>query len=201
MLNQIERRVFIGGAAATWLAATSAYAAEPAGAVVTSQGECYALNAMSRRNLVSAEKVFIGDAVATGVQSSLGLRLGAATQVKLGSEARLRIDRFLVNAGGMLVLERGAMLYDHDETAAPSQVTVSSPFGLVAVRGTRFFAGPSKGVFGVFVQRGSVTVVGVRTAVLVASGFGTDIAFPGAEPTLPDQWGEARIASALASVQ
>jgi len=201
MLNLIERRAFIGAMAIKWLTAGSAYAAEAAGAVETSQGECYALSATARRNLASTEKVFIGDAVATGVQSSLGLRLGTATQVKLGSEARLRIDRFVVNAGGTLVLERGAMLYDHDETAGPSHVTVGSPFGLVAVRGTRFFAGPSKGVFGVFVQRGSVTVVGVRTAVLVASGFGTDIAIPGAEPTNPTPWGAARIASAMASVQ
>jgi ferric-dicitrate binding protein FerR (iron transport regulator) len=201
MLDCMERRAFIGGIAINWLAAGPVCAVEPAGAVETSQGECYALSARARRNLASTEKVFIGDAVATGVQSSLGLRLGAATQVKLGSEARLRIDRFLVNAGGTLVLERGAMLYDHDETAGPNHVTVSSPFGLVAVRGTRFFAGPSKGVFGVFVQRGAVTVVGVNTAVLVASGFGTDIAIPGAEPTVPTPWGAARIASAMASVE
>jgi hypothetical protein len=201
MLNRIERRAFIGGMAATWFAATSGYSAEPAGAVETSRGECYALSATARRNLAFAEKVFIGDAVTTGVQSALGLRLGAATQVKLGSEARLRIDRFLVNAVGMLVLERGAMLYDHDNTDRPSQVTVGSPFGLVAVRGTRFFAGPSNGVFGVFVQRGAVTVVGVRTAVLVATGFGTDIATPGAEPAMPAAWGAARIANALASVE
>jgi hypothetical protein len=200
MRNRIERRAFIGCGAAIF-AAASAFTAEPAGSVETSRGECYALSAKARRNLASNEKVFIGDAVATGVQSALGLRLGAATQVKLGSEAQLRIDRFLINAGGTLMLERGAMLYDRDDTAGPSQVTVGSPFGLVAVRGTRFFAGPSKGVFGVFVQRGAVTVVGARTAVLVASGFGTNIAVPGAEPTIPAPWGAERIASAMASVE
>ena len=80
------------------------------------------------------------------------------------------------------------------------QVTVRSPFGLMAVRGTRFFAGPSNGVFGVFVERGSVLVVGVQTAVLVTSGFGTNIARPGAEPTDSAAWGAARIANAFASV-
>ena len=119
MPTRIERRAFIAGAGATWFAPALVVAAEPAGTVETSQGECYALNARARRDLQPAEKVFIGDAVTTGVRSTLGLRLGAATQVRLGAEARLRIDRFLVNLGGLLVLERGAMLYDHDEQAGP----------------------------------------------------------------------------------
>ena len=75
-----------------------------------------------------------------------------------------------------------------------------SPFGLIAVRGTRFFAGPSNGVFGVFVERGRVLVVGVDTAVIVEGGFGTDIARPGAEPTAPHPWAAPRIVNAMASV-
>ena len=125
------------------------------------------------------------------------LQLGTTTQVKLGAETELRIDRFLVNAGGVLVLDRGAMLYDHDAKDGPGDFTVRAPFGLVAVRGTRFFAGPSNGVF---VERGEVLVVGVNTAVTVTSGYGTDIPSVGAEPTTPHLWGAARIASAMASV-
>jgi hypothetical protein len=177
-----------------------ALAAEPAGAVETSRGECYALTAMERRALAPAAAVFVGDAVGTGVRSALSMHLGTATQVKLGAEAQLRIDRFVMNAGGVLVLERGGMLYDHDTNAGPSDVTVRGPFGLVAVRGTRFFAGPSNGVFGVFVERGAVMVVGVYTAVLLLAGQGTNIARPGDEPTSPTKWGAARIASAMASV-
>ena len=191
----------MGGLLAAWLAAPRAQAVEPAGAVETSRGECYALTATARRSLASASTVFVGDAVGTGAQSALGLRLGAATQVKLGADASLRIDRFLINAGGVLVLEHGALLYDHDGTDDSDQMTVRSPFGLMAVRGTRFFAGPSNGVFGVFVARGAVMVVGAQTAVTVTSGFGTNIARPGAEPTDPATWSAQRIASALASVQ
>ena len=141
--------------------------------------------------------MFVGDAVATGPQSALALRLGAATEVRLGAEARLRIDRFLVDAGGVLVLDHGAMLYDHDENGngGPNDVTVRSPFGLIAVRGTRFFAGPSNGVFGVFVERGAVTVVGVQTAVTVTGGLGTNIARPGDEPDA-GRMGQARLGAA-----
>ena len=146
--------------------------------------------------------MFVGDTFGTGAQSALGLRLGTATKVKLGSEARLHIERFLVNSGGVLGLERGAMHYDHDPRGGPSRVTVRSQFGtLVAVaRGARFFAGPSKGVFGVFVERGEVKVYGENTAILVMSGFGTGIAHAGAEPTEQVPWSIKRCKNALASV-
>lgn len=200
MLNWVKRRALLTGLAVAASGARRASAADPAGQVQTSRGECYAQSAAERRALAPSAPVFIGDAVGTGVQSALGMRLGAATEVRLGAEARLRIDRFVVNAGGVLVLERGGMLYDHDPADRSNDVTVHSPFGLLAVRGTRFFAGPSNGVFGVFVQHGAVTVVGVRSAVLLVAGMGTNIAHAGDEPTPPTEWGKARIESALASV-
>ena len=199
MTYRIERRALLGGLAAV-IAAPRAYAADRAGEVETSKGECYAQTEAARRALAPAADVFVGDSVGTGAQSALGMHLGAATEVRLGQEARLRIDRFLVNAGGTLVLERGGMLFDHEAKAGSEELSVRSPFGLIAVRGTRFFAGPSNGVFGVFVERGAVTVVGVRIAVLLVSGQGTNIAQPSAEPTSPVQWGAARIKSAMASV-
>lgn len=197
----LSRRAALGvGLAGACLAATPARAAEPAGKVESLRGEAYA-QAAARRALAVAAEVFVGDLVATGAQSALALRLGAATLVRLGAEARLRIDRFLVNAGGVLDLARGAMIYDHDAAAGPTDLAVRSPFGLIAVRGTRFFAGPSNGVFGVFVFRGAVTVVGAHTSVQVLPEFGSDLAAPGAEPTNPHRWAPARIAAAEAAVR
>jgi hypothetical protein len=200
LLKHMPRRALLGGLIGTGLATQAISAAAPAGEVDSARGECYARTAATRRTLAPAASVFIGEAVGTGAQSALSLQLGTATQVKLGAETELRIDRFLVNAGGVLMLDRGAMLYDHDAKDGPSDFTVRAPFGLVAVRGTRFFAGPSNGVFGVFVERGEVLVVGVNTAVTVTGGYGTDIPSVGAEPTAPHLWGAARIASAMASV-
>jgi hypothetical protein len=120
--------------------------------------------------------------------------------VCLGPEARLRIDRFLIKAGGVLELVKGAMLFDHDPAAGQTGSAIRTPFGLIAVRGTRFFAGPSNNLFGVFVYRGQVLVVGRNTSVQVLPEFGTDIAAPGGEPTPPHRWTEARIKAAEASV-
>jgi len=200
MPRAVGRRSIVGGLLVSPALGQGASAAESAGKVETARGECYAQAGSARRTLEPASAVFIGDAVATGVKSALAMRLGAATEIKLGAEARLRIDRFLINAGGVLMLERGVMLYDHDAQGRPAEVAVRTTFGLLAVRGTRFFAGPSNGVFGVFVERGAVMVVGVNTSVLVTDGLGTNIDRPGAEPTPPAKWGAARIASAMASV-
>lgn len=197
----MERRALLIGLAAMCCSGRSAMAAEQAGQVQSARGECYAQTTAERRPLAPSAAVFVGDAVGTGVQSALGLHLGQATELRLGAEAHLRIDRFLVNAGGILVLERGALLYDHDTRGGSADLAVRTPFGLLAVRGTRFFAGPSNGVFGVFVERGAVMVVGASTFVLVTDGQGTDIARPGAEPTPPHAWGAARIAAAMASVR
>jgi hypothetical protein len=58
------------------------------------------------------------------VPRRLSLHLGAATEVKLGAEAHMRIDRFLMNAGGVLVLDIG-VLYDHDDTQGAADLAVA----------------------------------------------------------------------------
>lgn len=202
MRPSLPRRAVLGASAAWWAAVPGpSRAATPAGRVSSARGECFATTGAARRGLAPDAQVFVGDAVGTGAHSALGLSLGQTTQVRLGANARLRIDRFLVNAGGVLALDGGPLLYDHDEAAQARAMAVRSPFGLIAVRGTRFFAGPSNNVFGVFVARGVVTVVGVNQEVEVKAGYGTNIARPGAEPTAPAPWGAARIAAAMRSVE
>src|SRR5215469_1547361 len=78
------------------LALPFAAAAEPAGTVEALRGEATAQAGSGIRPLAQNASVLVGDLVATGAQSAVALRLGSATQVRLGPEARLRIDRFLV---------------------------------------------------------------------------------------------------------
>jgi hypothetical protein len=199
MRHTLQRRVVLGGLAFVLATPVVRVRAGPqrAGEVKMVHGDCFARSGAAQHALVPNADIFVGDSVGTGPASSLALLLGEATTVRLGPEAQLRIDRFLVNAGGVLTLDKGAVLYDHDAKDGPDNMAVRSPFGLIAVRGTRFFAGPSNGVFGVFVERGEVLVVGGSTGVTVTAGKGTNIATPGAEPTLPTVWGQPRIAAAL----
>jgi ferric-dicitrate binding protein FerR (iron transport regulator) len=118
--------------------------------------------------------------------------------VKLGDQARLKIDRYLVDAGGEMTLSSGPLLLDGQPHRA--SVKILSPFAMIAVRGTRFFAGPSNGRFGVFVVRGAVTVAAASQQVTLREGEGTDIVSPGAPPTPVKRWAPERIRAALASV-
>jgi ferric-dicitrate binding protein FerR (iron transport regulator) len=194
-----SRRSFLVGAAAA-LAGTPLWAQDSAaGKVESLRGLAFAVRTDARRSLQPAADVFVGDLVETDASSGVIMRLGKSTTVKLGSGARFRIDKFVIDAGGTLDLEQGALVI---ETHGPRKesLRVRSPFGLIAVRGTIFFAGPSNGVFGVFVRRGAVRVTGAGKTVRLGAGLGTDIAKPGAAPTAPKAWGEARITAALASV-
>jgi ferric-dicitrate binding protein FerR (iron transport regulator) len=175
-----------------------ARAAERVGSVEDVTGEAFAELESVRRTLDRAAPVFLGEEVATGVASRLEMRLGGSTRVRLGDQARLKIERFLVDAGGEMTLRSGPLLFDGQPHRAGLEIL--SPFALIAVRGTRFFAGPSNDRFGVFVARGSVTVTAAGQRVALREGEGTDIASPGSPPTPVKRWAPERIRAALASI-
>jgi ferric-dicitrate binding protein FerR (iron transport regulator) len=199
-MHHLGRRIFIASLALAGLSFRSAFAQTDnvAGRVDEVIGLVTVEGKDRQKPLAAQETVFIGDTVATGSASKLGMRLGQETLLRLGELARIKIDRFLVNAGGTIELNAGPLLLDKPKTTKP--ISIRSPFGLISVRGTRLFAGPSKGVFGVFVVNGAVTVTAAGKTVTVPEGFGTDIARRGAAPTTPTRWGEERIRLALASV-
>jgi ferric-dicitrate binding protein FerR (iron transport regulator) len=197
-----RRRLLRTALGAAVLAPNVAFAETPqqVGSVEDIKGEAFADSRDKRRTLERAAPLYLTDVVGTGPDSRLVLHLGTMTTLKLGPSARLTIDKFLLNVGGEITLQSGPILFDRPEGSPPTDMQFHSSFGLIAVRGTRFFAGPSNNVFGVFVARGSVTVSGAGTQVVVEAGQGTNITQPGAAPTPPAPWGEPRIRAAMASV-
>lgn len=192
---------FAGAAASAALLPGLAFAAQQAGHVTALFGTANAEAAGARRALAMDAAVNVDDVVSTAAESRLAMRLGQTTTVNLGALSRLKIDRYLLTAGGELNLLSGGMLYDRPPDSGPRPNTViRSAYGLLAVRGTRFFAGMSRGVFGVFVEHGRVDVTGAGHTVLVTAGLGTNIARPGSRPTDVTRWASDRIAEALASV-
>jgi hypothetical protein len=194
-----------GGALAQTGTQTAPAAASPpkpqsAGDVAAVKGDAAAETTNVRRPLAQGGQVFVDDTVTTGAAARLTLQLGRSTRLQLGEAVRLRLDRHLVNAGGSFDLQGGAMLFDRGVSAAKAETTFRSPYGLMVVRGTKFFAGPSKGVFGVFVFSGEVQVSAAGKTVKLTAGFGTDIAQPGAAPTKAARWKPPRITAAMQSV-
>jgi ferric-dicitrate binding protein FerR (iron transport regulator) len=202
MTPSVNRRDIIAGSAAAGLCwpLSSVAQPSPAGTVRALSGSAQAQLEAAVRQLAQNASVFVGDRISTGSGTRASLALGAATELRLGAEARIRIDRFLVNAGGVINLEKGSVFFDRDPARETGPVNLRSTYGLIAVRGTRFFAGPSEGVFGVFVQRGSVALSGGGRQVLIGAGEGSDVARPGARPSTPRVWSAERLRSALALV-
>jgi len=194
-----RRQALLLGAAVTLAGGSPRAAESPAGTIESLRGDAFAEGPKPRRALQPAAEVFIGDQVETAINSALTMHLGKTTFVKLGALAKFRIDNFVVDAGGTFDLEQGPMLIDHDGGKDPN-LQVRSPFGLMAVRGTMFFAGPSNGVFGVFVARGLVAVTGAGQTVVLRPGLGTNITRPGDAPSEPRRWSPGRITAALRSV-
>ena len=133
-------------------AAAAEAAEEHAGTIKSLRGDAFAEGPKPRRALQPTAPIFIGDIVETAVNSALTMHLGKATVVKLGAVAKFRIDNFVVDAGGTFDLDQGPMLIDHNGRK-DEDLRVRSPYGLMAVRGTMFFAG----------HQGRVAVSGMTT--------------------------------------
>lgn len=175
-------------------------AADPAGRVEEIKGEAFADASNQHRPLEKSSSVYVGDRVETGASSRLTMLLGEDTTIRLGERAHLVIDQFLSTTGGEISLQSGPMLFDRPSVSRPVPMKIKSPYGLIAVRGTKFFAGPSNNVFGVFVDHGTVVVSGGGSEVVLQAGEGTNLSSPGAKPTAAVKWGNERIRAAIASV-
>lgn len=194
----LNRRQAIVAAAAA-ITPVPVWAAAEAGVIESAEGKTWAVGS-GARDLAAQAAVFMGEEIGTGPDSRLAMLLADTTRILMGPQTTLTIDQYTAEAGGELVLGDGAMLFDRTESAPKTLVNLSTTFGLIAVRGTRFFAGPSKGKFGVFVERGEVLLSGGGGQVSLLPGFGSDIAQPGQPPSSPVKWGQARIDAAMASV-
>jgi ferric-dicitrate binding protein FerR (iron transport regulator) len=190
--------VFLG-----WYCSQTALSAGPKaiGIVAELTGRALAELNQTRRSLDFNSSVFLGDTLRTAEDSRLAVLLAKKTRLRLGAKTTVTVDKFVADAGGELSLGSGALLLEAPVNSLPKGLTVESPFALIAVRGTVFFAGPINGVFGVFVKSGSLDVTAAGRTVRLRKGQGTDIAKVGDPPGPVKQWGKAKVAKAFALME
>jgi hypothetical protein len=201
--KRLTRRSLLQAAGGFLLAGfvPEALADEALGEISALRGRATARRKAKRRPLQEGASVFLGETLITARRSRLTALLAGKTTLRLGAETSLRLDRFIAERGGELVLGNGALLLDTPAREPGERgVVVRSPFALIAVRGTRYFAGPIDGIFGVFVERGSVNVRAGGRSVRLRAGQGTDIRRPGDQPGPVRRWGRPKIAKAMALV-
>lgn len=189
----LTRRALVAGVGAL-AGASAAFAAEPVGAVTSLVGQAFA----GRRPLGAEGPVYLEELIRTDVASRLDMRLGKTTVLKLGPDTRVRIDKFLVDAGGELTLERGSMLFDGKDGGFPKGLSVKSPYATIAVRGTRFFAGELDTPLEVFVYRGEVVVNSGRRSFPLGVGDGVSLGQRGAGAPEVKPWRQPKIERANA---
>lgn len=214
----MSRRAFVGGLAVFSMVGPAA-GDVALGRVLSVQGE------LTRSNGTFGERLSIGaslmerDLLVTGRESFARLKLGADTDILLGPEAELLIDRYLAGQGGELQLMSGPMLFDRPEGLPKIDLTVKTTFGMIGVRGTKFFAGPLAGIFSVYVEHGRIDVSNAGVSRRVGAGEGLDIPPPDgsfrslgdaakdavaiarqAVPGLPSRWADTRVREAYARV-
>ncbi len=195
-VGRIDRRLFLKlfpAAIATGALGAEAGAATAVGRVFDVIGQAFVGRGLLRRALRLKSGVDLGDAVATGRDARLGIHFGRKTTLRLGSDTRIIIDEFIVNSGGVLNLSSGALLLITPAGSFPGGLKIESPFALIAVRGTTFFAGDTGKGFGVFVEMGAVDVTAAGQTVKLRKGEGTDIASPGDPPSPARKWGRKKI--------
>ena len=177
-----------------------AFAAEPAGRVAEAEGRSTGLHEGAIRQLARDADVFLQELVQTSAGARLALALGVDTRVLLGERTRLKIERSVVDRGGTMLLQSGAILFDRPNDSPQKGFVVRTSFAIVAARGTEFYVGPDvrpdKTGIEVFVARGSVTVRNNAGRVRVRAGEGTAVPSPDVAPEEPRAWGEPRIQAA-----
>lgn len=200
----ITRRALIGAGsafAAGFGVTLPAMAAERVGSVSSIAGKATASGAGGARDLAAGADVFLADLIKTTTGTRADLQLGQRTRLMLGGATELRIVRYLVDAGGEIDLMAGAIEFERTGKPASSELRIRSAYGLIGVRGTKFFAGRSDGVFGVFVSNGVVSLSGGGRTVEIKPGEGSGIREPGAQPSTPSVWAPDRVKAALRRVR
>jgi hypothetical protein len=199
----LSRRLFIAGSALalTGIGLRATQANSIIGKAVEITGDVTRKQANHLEGLKAGASLMDHDFVTTGKESFAELALGDDTSLLLGSETELLIDTFIAGQGGTIELGTGQMVFDRPEGLGKIDLTMRTAFGMIGVRGTKFFAGPSRNAaFAVFVEHGRVEVTGAGVTKSVSGGDGVEIRAPGEAPGDVVKWGEARIREAYASV-
>jgi len=199
----ISRRAVLGAGLGAGIGVMSftpiAFAADAIGTAIRLRGQGVLTRSSTPRPLRENDPLNEGDTVATAAASFAELMLFTRTQINLGPDSSLAIDRFLAGQGGVIQIG-GRLVFDRPGDLPPLDLTLRNAFAQIGVRGTRFFAGTSNGVYAVFVERGRVEVLAAGETRSLSAGDGIDIPVAGAPPGPVARWGAARIAAAYASV-
>lgn len=179
-------------------------AAEPTAVVTRLVGQASA----GAEELRPGATIETGTPLATAIGARMELRFADGTQVVLGEQARLTVERFSWHPAegrgeALLRSDAGAFLVTTGAIAKlPDRpLRVATPVASIGVRGTRFWGGKLDHALDVVVLDGVIFVENQTGRVeLDRPQAGTDVAAPDSAPRPPSTWAADRLARALATI-
>jgi hypothetical protein len=186
----LHRLIVIAVVLLSGFARGTAEADEAIGTVSRIQGEASGTRGGTTGALGPNAPVFPNEIVSTSEAARLELTFADNTRLTLGEKAKLTLDRYVFNraaGSGMLKFAvAGAFRFVSGQLSklASADVSVTTPFATVGIRGTEFWGGPiDDQVLGVFLIDGIVSVSNAAgQQILNRPGQGTNIATPGMAP-------------------
>jgi hypothetical protein len=196
------------------VALLSGFASGPAeaqgaiGTVSRIQGEVSGTRGGTTGALGLNASIFPNEIVSTGEAARLEVTFADNTRLTLGEKAKLTLDRYVFNpAAGSGILKFGVagafrFLSGRLSKLASADVSVTTPFATLGIRGTEFWGGPiDNQVLGVFLIAGVVSVSNAAgQQILSQPGQGTNIATPGTAPGPVTFWPQDKVNRAIATV-
>ncbi len=158
------------------------------------------------RVLAADDPVYRDEYVVTGAGARLEMTLDDASVLTVGGNATMTLDDFVYRphgAGRLAATIVGAFRLVSGALApgATRAARVTTPFAVIAVRGTDVWGGPIDNTFGVLLIEGAVSVANAGTTVeLTAPGQGVSFANAAAAPGAVVVWSRDKVARALATV-
>lgn len=189
-------------------ASDQAAAQQAVGVVSRVQGEASRTAGDVTQALELNASVFLNDVVSTSKAARLEVTFVDNTQLTLGENAKLTLDRYAFDPaagnGTMKIGVAGAFLFVSGKISklANSGVSVTTNTATIGIRGTKFWGGPiDHQALGVFLIEGAVSVSNARgEQILSRSGQGTNVATRGAAPGRVTLWPQDKVNRALATV-
>jgi hypothetical protein len=177
------------------------------GQVEQVQGKARAEHAAESRDLSRDAAVLFKDLLVTGEDARLLAALADGTELTLGENAKLEIDKLIYDPGSadnslVVNVVAGAFLFvgGRIEEAGGNAVTIRTAVVTIGVRGTTVWGGRIDDGFGVLVLNGAATVSTAAGAVALGPGQGTMIFRSTDAPDDPVVWPQQKVDRAIATV-
>jgi hypothetical protein len=159
------------------------------------------------RSLETGAVVHLDDQISTGAGARLEITFADGTQLTLGENAALVVDAFVFQPAAdeaqLFATVEGAFRFVSGQigTVANNDLRVTTPFAVIGIRGTDFWAGPIDAAFGVFLVDGAVSVTTTAgQATLDQPGSGTNVTSLAEAPGPVTQWPDDKVVRALDAV-